>query len=205
MNNITSRTLERRVFTSFLRDGSIEAFTGIFLLQLGLPILFSRSGHGDLQSALLAMVVALLLLTAVFVFRRFVVVPRLGDVKFLPERRRRLSRLIFVPTITLIASAVVGFALSRSPTTGSAFIGLVPYVLTTVIVFSAAAYFLDMGRLYLYAAIVGLTMPVGKYLETVIVSRDTLPATVLFVAFVFFGIATVFAIAFLRKYRTQGE
>jgi hypothetical protein len=58
-----------------------------------------------------------------------------------------------------------------------------------------------MRRLYVYGTIVGLIVPLGKYLETVIVSRDTLPATVLFTACVFFGIATVFFIAFLREYR----
>ncbi len=41
------KQIERRVFTSFFQAGFIEAFTGIILLQLGLPALFSRSGFGD--------------------------------------------------------------------------------------------------------------------------------------------------------------
>jgi len=108
MDTSDQKQIERRVFTSFFQAGFIEAFTGIFLLQLGLPALFSRSGFGALESALLALPIALILLIAVFLVRRFVVIPRLGHVKFLPERRRRLSKLIIVPIVTLIAGAIVG-------------------------------------------------------------------------------------------------
>jgi hypothetical protein len=200
MDTSDQKQIERRVFTSFFQAGFIEAFTGIFLLQLGLPALFSRSGFGDWESALLALPIALILLIAVFVVRRFVIVPRLGHVKFLPERRRRLSKLVLVPVLTLIAGAVVGYIFSENASLRHAFIGQIPFALIPIIVFSAAAYFLDMKRLYVYGAIVGLVFPLGKYMETAIVSRSTLPATILFTAFVFLGIAIVFLVAFLRKY-----
>ena len=195
------RGIERKVFTSFFQDGSLEAYTGIFLLQLGLPVLFSRSGYGDLQSALITLPIALVLLAVAFLVRRFVVVPRLGRVKFLPERRRKLSRLILVPTAALLAAAIVGYVFAENPSMGHGLIGLLPFSLPPILVFGAAAYFLDMRRLYVYGTIVGFVVPLGKYLETVIVSRDTLPATVLFTACVFFGVATVLFIAFLREYR----
>jgi hypothetical protein len=200
MDTSDQKQIERRVFTSFFQAGFIEAFTGIFLLQLGLPALFSRSGFGDLESALLALPIALILLIAVFLVRRFVVIPRLGHVKFLPERRRRLSKLIIVPIVTLIAGAIVGYIFSENASLRHAFVGQIPFSLIPIIVFGAAAYFLDMKRLYVYGAIVGLVFPLGKYLETVIVSRNTLPATILFTAFVFLCIATVFLIAFVREY-----
>jgi len=194
------KKIERRVFTSFIQGGFIEAFTGIFLLQLGLPALFSRSGFGDWQSALLTLPIALILLIAVFLVRRFVVIPRLGRVKFLPERRRRLSKLIIVPILTLIAGAIVGYIFTENASLRHIFVGQIPFIVIPIIVFGAAAYFLDMKRLYVYGAVVGLVFPLGKYLETVIVSRNTLPATILFAAFVFLGMATVFLVSFLRKY-----
>ena len=205
MDTSDQEKIERRVFTSFFQAGFIEAFTGIFLLQLGFPALFSRSGFGDWESALLTLPIALILLTAVFLVRRFVVIPRLGHVKFLPERRRRLSKLVIVPVLTLIAGAVVGFIFTENAPLRYIFVGQIPFILIPIIVFSAAAYFLDMKRLYVYGAIVGLVFPLGKYLETVIVSRDTLPATILFTAFVFLGMATVFLVAFLRKYHEIGR
>ena len=195
---------ERRVFTSFFQDGFVEAFTGIFLLQLAIPVFFSRSGFGDLQSALIALPIALILLAVVFLVRKFVVTPRLGRVKFTPERRRRLSKLIIVPVLTLIAGVTVGYIFSENDSMRNSFIGQIPFILVPIIVFGAAAYFLDMKRLYIYGAIVGLIMPLAKYLETVIVSRDILPGTLLFTAFVFFGIAIVFFVAFLRKYHMTG-
>ena len=85
MDTSDQEKIERRVFTSFFQGGIIEAFTGIILLQLGLPALFSRSGFGDWQSALLTLPIALILLIAVFLVRRFVVTPRVGRVKFYPK------------------------------------------------------------------------------------------------------------------------
>ncbi len=204
MDNSDEKQIERRVFASFFQAGFIEAFTGIFLLQLGLPALFSRSGFGDLESALLALPIALILLVVVFIIRRFVVIPRLGHVKFLPERRRRLSKLMIVPILTLIAGAIVGYIFAENAPLRHVFVGQITFILIPIIVFSAAAYFLDMKRLYVYGAIAGLIFPLGKYLETLIVSRSTLPAVILFAAFGFLGIATVFLVAFLRKYRTPG-
>jgi len=201
MDTSNQEKIERRVFTSFFQAGFIEAFTGIFLVQLGLPTLFSRSGFGDLESALLALPIALILLIAVLLVRRFVVIPRLGRVKFLPERRRKLSKLIIVPILTLIAGAIVGYIFWENASLRHIFVGQIPFSLIPIIVFGAAAYSLDMKRLYVYGAIVGLVFPLGKYLETVIVSRNTLPATILFTGFIFLGIATVFFVAFLRKYQ----
>jgi len=200
MDTSDQKNLEHRVFTSFFQGGIIEAFTGIILLQLGLSALFSRSGFGDWQSALLTLPIALILLIVVFLVRRFVIIPRLGRVKFLPERRRKLSKLIIVPILTLIAGAIVGYIFWENTSLRHISVGLIPFSLVSIIVFSAAAYFLDMKRLYVYGAIVGLVFPLGKYLETVIVSRNILPATILFTAFVFLSIAIVFLVAFLRKY-----
>jgi hypothetical protein len=200
MDTSNQKEIERRVFTSFFQGGLIEAFTGIILLQLGVPALFSRSGFGDWESALFTLPIALILLIAVFLIRRFVVIPRLGHVKFLPERRRRVSKLIIVPILTLIAGAIVGYIFAENDSLRHIFVAQIPFILVPIIVFSAAAYFLNMKRLYVYGAIVGLVFPLGKYLETVIVSRNTLPATILFTAFVFLGMATVFLVAFLRKY-----
>jgi len=200
MDTLNEKKIERRVFTSFFQDGFIEAFTGIFLLQLGLPAVFSRSGFGDLQSALITLPIALILLIVVFLVRKFVVTPRLGRVKFLPERRRRVSKLIIVPILTLTAGAIVGYIFMENASLRNIFIGQIPFSLAPIIVFGAAAYFLDMKRLYVYGVIVGLVFPLGKYIETIIISRNTLPATILFTAFVFLGMATVVFVAFLRKY-----
>jgi hypothetical protein len=200
MDNSDQKQIERTVFTSFFQAGIMEAFTGIFLLQLGLPALFSRSGFGDLESALLALPIALILLVVVFLVRRFVIVPRLGHVKFLPERRRRISKLIIVPILTLVAGAIAGHIFAENPSLRHIFAAQIPFILMPIIVFGAAAYFLDMKRLYVYGAIVGLAFPLGKYLETVIGYRNTLPATILLAAFVFLSIAIAFLVAFLRKY-----
>lgn len=197
------KKIERMVFTSFFQDGSIEAFTGVILIQLGFPALFSRSGFGDMESALFTLPIIIILLIVLFLVRKYVVRPRLGRVKFLPDRRRKLSRFIIIPIITLAAGAIVGYLYSENASLRSIFIGQIPFSFLPIIIFGAAAYFLNMKRLYIYGVIIGSIVPLAKYLETVVVSRITLPATILFTAFIFFCIATVFFLAFLRKYRVS--
>jgi hypothetical protein len=201
MDTSDQKNLERRVFTSFFQAGFIEAFTGIILLQLGIPALFSRSGFGDWESALLTLPIALTLLIVVSLVRRYAVIPRLGRVKFLPERRRRVSRLIIVPTLALIAGAIVSYIFTEHASPRNILVGQMPFRLISIIVFGAAAYFLDMKRLYVYGTIVGLVFPLGKYLETIIVSRNTLPATILLIGSVFLGVAIGLLVVFLRRYQ----
>ena len=199
------KKIERTVFTSYFQNGFIEAFMCIFLLQLGLPVLFSRSGFGDLQSALIVLPIALALLVVVFLIRKFIIIPRLGRVTFLPERRRRLSILVIIPILTLIVNAIVIYFIFENDSMRNIFVSQIPFSLSPIIVFCAAAYFLDMKRLYIYGAIVGVIIPLSKILETVLISRDILPGIILFTAFIFFCMATVFFIAFLKKYHVTRD
>jgi hypothetical protein len=66
---------------------------------------------------------------------------------------------MIVPILTLIAGAIVGYIFAENASPRPVFIGLIPFSLVTIIVFGAAAYFLDMKRLYVYGAIVGLVSP----------------------------------------------
>jgi len=197
------KNIERRVFTSFLKDGSLEAFTGIFLLVLGLSVLLSRYAFGDLQSAAIALASALILLAVIFLIRKFVVIPRLGRVKFLAERRRKVSKLMIIPTIALIAGIIVSFIFADNTSTGHIIVSQIPISLSPLILFTAAAYFLDIKRLYIYAVIVAAIMPLGKYFETILVSRATLPGIMLATAIISFFISAVIFVTFLRKYPVE--
>ncbi len=200
MNNTTSRKLERSVFTSFFQDGSIEAVTGLILLEIGLIILLSRYAASDLLSGVMVLPAAFLVLGAIVVLRRYKVIPRLGSVKFTQERRRRLSKFAVIPIFVLIAGVLLSLTGVREAEEGRAWVTLLPVSLTPLFVFSIAAYYLDMKRLYIYGSIVGLILPLGKYLETVIVSAVVLPALCLGMA-VLFLIAAGFVFAtFLRRY-----
>ncbi|MBN2076717.1 MAG: hypothetical protein JW762_14305 [Dehalococcoidales bacterium] len=199
------KKIERTVFTSYFQNGFIEAFMCIFLLELGLPVLFSRSGFGDLQSALIVLPIALALLVVVFLIRKFIIIPRLGHVTFLPERRRRLSILVIIPILTLTANAIVSYFIFENDSMRNIFVSQIPFSLSPIIVFCAAAYFLDMKRLYIYGAIVGVIIPLSKIIETVLIFRDILPGIILFTAFIFFCMATVFFIAFLKKYHVTRD
>lgn len=205
MDNRYIKATERSVFTSGFRDGSLEAATGIMLLQLRLAVLLSRAGHGDLQSAVIALAAGLGLLGAVFTVRRLVVGPLLGRAKFLPQRRRQLSRFAVIPTIALISSALLTALLARDASPAALVLGGVIVSFTPIAMFTAAAYFLSMNRLYLYGALVGLVLPLGKYLELVSASRLALPATLLTAAGIFLAVAVALLAAFVRAHSRRQE
>lgn len=191
--------IERRVFTSFLLDGSLEAFAGIFLLITGLAILLSRYSFGDLPSGLIALAIVLVLIAVVFLIRKFVVIPRLGSVKFLPQRRRKLSKLIIIPSAVLIAGIIISLVFLDNPDNKQVVLAQLPIFISPLVLFSVAAYFLDMKRLYLYSVLIAVILPLGKYLETIIVSPSVLPVLTLVAAGIFFIVSICLFISFLRK------
>jgi len=146
---------------------------------------------------------ALILLAVIFLIRKFVVMPRLGRVKFIAERRRKMSKLVIIPTIALIAGIIVSFIFADNTSTGHIIVSQIPISLSPLILFTAAAYFLDIKRLYIYAVIVAAIMPLGKYFETILVSRATLPGIMLATAIISFFISAVIFVTFLRKYPVE--
>ncbi len=193
------KEIERRIFTSFLLDGSLEAFTGIFLLITGLSILLSRYSFGDLQSGLIALAIALVLIATVFIIRKLVVIPRLGSVKFLPQRRRKLSKLIIIPSAFLIAGIIISLVFLDNPDNKQVVLAQLPIFISPLVLFSAAAYYLDMKRLYLYSVLIALIIPMGKFLETIIISPSVLPVITLGAAGIFFIVAICIFLSFFRK------
>jgi len=62
-----------------------------------------------------------------------------------------------------------------------------------------------MPRLHVYGALVGLIFPLSKYLETIFVSRSTLPVTMLVLAGLFLAAGLALFLIFLRTHPTRKE
>jgi hypothetical protein len=155
---------ERQVFRTTFADGLWDVMLGCFVLLFALAPLLSVS-LGDFWSSVVFLPFWGLVALAVWLARRYVVAPRLGVVKFGPERKARLLQLNLVMLIVNAAALVLGIvAALRSPISGRAVTMVLG--LLFLISFSIAAYLLDFRRLYIYGLLIWLSPLAGEWLYT---------------------------------------
>lgn len=144
---------ERRAWTLYFADGLWDIFFGSLFLAGGLRTLT------DSLWAYLLLVAGLLL----FIFgRKMITLPRLGEIKFGRQRKKRkiilliLIMVALVSTLAVLLLPVLGIA-TPGPTAGWFFVILVPLILAFV------AYYLDFNRLYGYAVLVAIFMLITEF------------------------------------------
>jgi MFS family permease len=144
-------------------DGLWDFFLGCFVLMFAVAPLLS-GGLGDFWSSAVFLPFWALVYLAVRLLRKRVVAPRLGTVKFGRARKTKLRKFSVVMLAVNVVALILGFVAASNVgrISGQAvtpFFGLV-----FLAGFSAAAYFLDFPRLYLYGFLMGLSPLVGEWL-----------------------------------------
>lgn len=94
--NLDLKAIERKAFRSFHQDGLWDIYLGGLLLVLSLFFAIPESGEGELTY----MGLALLGVAIVFAFfqlgKKYITAPRMGQVKFGPERQKRKMTLAWI-------------------------------------------------------------------------------------------------------------
>jgi hypothetical protein len=210
---IDLKELERKAFRSTFQDGLWDIFLGLLLLHMGGGTLLGGSGMSPLWSIVVLTGFVVVVLLGFWAGKKFLTTPRLGSVKFGEQRKSRLKRVRLV----LFASVLLGVLMflwglgARSDR--------LPYLLAEIpipayvwavqclVVFSVAAYFMDVTRFYLYAVLYALPFPLG-----ILLARNTdLPGSVGMA--ITFGLAggvmvlwgAVLFVRFLRRYPVPAE
>ena len=98
-NNIDLKEIEKKAFTSYFHDGMWDLYGGLILLGFGITML---TGWDYLMFAVVVIAMVPLLI------RKRIVIPRLGIVKFSPERQARTKKSILAAMITLTFTALLG-------------------------------------------------------------------------------------------------
>lgn len=140
------RTVERRAWTLYFEDGLWDIFFGLLFLAGGL-----RSLTGSLWYYLL--VIAGIL--ALFLGKRWLTLPRLGLIKFGPQRKARtkIVRIVIIGAV-IITAVVFILAITGANLPGTAVGWLFVFMLPGV--FLLMAYMMDFKRLYLYTVLVAI-------------------------------------------------
>jgi len=162
--HISLKDAERRVFQTTFADGLWDVFLGCwFPLQLAIAPLLSVS-MGDFWSSAAFIPLWGVVYLVIWLVRKKVVKPRIGRVEFGAARKSKLKKLsaalLIVNVIAFIFGLIAALRFRSLPAGGP------PIVLglTLLIGFSAAAYFLDFPRLYIYGLLGALAPLVGEWL-----------------------------------------
>jgi len=163
------KELERRAWRSFFDDGLWDIYLGLLLALMGISGLLDRSGLTEgagmsIYIGLLAVVMA-----AFWAAKRFITVPRIGQVKFGRERKVRRIKTALVLFASVVFGLVVMLLASRARQDGSleifgsAFLPVV-WAINMLVVFGAMGYFLDFERLYFIGLMYAITIPLNEIL-----------------------------------------
>jgi hypothetical protein len=184
------KAVERRAWTLTFQDGLWDIFFGLLFLGGGL-----RSLTDNLWFYLLVAAGVLILILG----KRWITLPRLGQINFSPERKARQNVVRVVALVVLLFTAVIfvlavsGADLSGVPV-GWIFVILVP------VVFLLMAYKLDMKRLYGYTILVAIFM-----IATELLDNPAAAWAQIFAGLIPLAVGTVLLVRFLRRYPVVDE
>ncbi len=202
MNQINLIELERKAFRSTFQDGLWDIYFGLIIISMSIFLFRPATGYSPLNILLMlaSMIVAYILF---WVGKRFITLPRMGQVKFGEKRARRKKTMILILGGVVLIQAtflVIQFVGWRNPefgaklnaflqeknamdlaiaTIGSLFVG--PSMILI-------AYFMDFPRGYFIAVMMALAVFFVIYLNQpiypiIIGILIAVPGVVLFLRF----------------------
>jgi len=200
--NLDLKAIERKAFRSVHQDGLWDIYLGGLLLVLSLFFAIPESGEGELTYMGLALLGVLIVFAFFQLGKKYITVPRMGQVKFGPERQKRKMTLAWIMgafvLVTLglnlytlyvwnASSSAHPVDLNLAPSMGRAVVSsiaaLIAGISTMVI-----SYFKEFTRGYYIALLMGLGFFFTLLLDTTIpmIVAGTLillPGLVIFVTF----------------------
>lgn len=204
---IDLKDLERKAWTAYFDDGILDITAGLFVLAFGIGMTTKYS-----TLTVLSWMVIFFFAAA----KKSITLPKVGLVKFSPERERRIKReqLFYVVffTVTALIGLIFFIALASGiPSSVKTIIGelaLVSYVLIIAAALCFVAYWKQIPRFYVYGGLTIVAVVAGLFINMPEVHQLTI------VRYQFLVTGTVILLAgfvvlarFLRKYpnREGGE
>lgn len=159
------KELERKAWTAYFDDGLLDITVGLFVLAFGIGM----TTRYTYLTALSWMVI--------FFFaaaKKAITLPRVGLVKFSPEREKRMknetSFFVIFFSITALVGLVFFIAIAMgTPQSVKTLLGklaLVAYELIIAMAICLVAYWKQIRRFYAYAAILLAVLLVGHFMGT---------------------------------------
>jgi MFS family permease len=210
------KTAERKAFQlSTSQDGLYDIFIGAYIVLQSAEPWLDENGLRTPWNVILVLALGLLILLGVLLVKKFIVAPRIGRVRYGPERKQRIKRLaIGMVIIFLLTLALFGMTVSAIYFREPIFSGPVEWSFPLDIVHTAAAIFIfaifsligymnDYVRLYFYGFLFGLGYIVSTTLQDITGNSFYWPWAVAGLIAVVTGL--MLFVRFLRDYPLQSE
>jgi MFS family permease len=197
------KEIERKAFRSTYEDGLWDIDYGLIVVGMSLFLYHPETGYSPKNIILSTLIIAL----AYFVFwagKKFITVPRMGEVRFGPERKHKAKRLaIILGVFVLFQSALVGLTalgwLSNTLPNYDSGLLVVALIGSSIVGTSmiVVAYFSDFPRGYYIAILMALAVFLMIY------TNEPIYAVVIGLLIIIPGL--VLFVRFLKKYPRRDE
>jgi hypothetical protein len=170
-NDLDLKVLERKAWRSAFQDGLWDIYLGLILVAFAVSAWLDKQPiKDDLQMGIYigVMVFGMVVL---YVGKRFITIPRMGTVKFGASRQKRRKVVQLVLFISLLVGLLLWWlsasALGRDGGMPTKWMFPAFWVLNTLFVFGAGAYFLNYERLYVIGFFYALSLPLDVFVKQV--------------------------------------
>ena len=197
-NEIDLKKIERKAWTSYFHDGLWDIYGGFILLGLGLTMVTDQDWW------LGVMILGMLPLWA----KKRITYPRMGYVKFSPQREAKTKKSILTAGIVLSGTALLGVIMFLLVSTNSlpqwldawlADYFLVLFGAMIAAIVGLGAYVVGVTRYYAYAMLVLIAFAASQFFNT----SAGLPVTIAAGVILLSGLVVLSR--FLRKYPMPKE
>ncbi|MCK4646133.1 MAG: hypothetical protein KAU46_07760 [Candidatus Aminicenantes bacterium] len=173
MEQLNIKALEKKAYRSFFKDGIYDLFIGLILLSFGLPMILNEFGWIDYETISMPLLIPLILNVGALLFlifgKKYITTPRLGIAHFGKTRKRNMRHVKLILIISALMGGILFFLIlfKALPVGGKTGIPLpiLIFGIQSLLVFSLMAYFMDFTRLYLYAFLFAISMPLTIWLK----------------------------------------
>jgi len=180
IQKMSLKEAERKAFQlSTSQDGLYDIFIGTYIVLMSATPWLDENGMRTPWNVILTMTLGMLILLGVTLIKKYLVAPRIGQVRYGIKRKQRLKRLAFgMAIIFLLTVALFGMTVSAIYFREPIFNGSSEWSLPLDIVHTAAGVFIfaifsvigymnDYPRLYFYGFLFGLGYVVSTTLQDI--------------------------------------
>jgi hypothetical protein len=215
-HSMSLKEAERKAYRlSTSQDGLYDIFIGAYIALLSITPWLDENGLRSPWNVFLALVLGLLIFLGVLLIKKFVVAPRIGQVRYGSERKKRLQRLLIGMTVIfLLTVGLFGMTLRAIYFGEPIFNGSIGWSLQLDMVhtfagififalFSVIGYMLDYVRLCFYGFLFGFGYVVSTALQDITGNPFYWPWAISGLVAVILGL--IIFLRFLRAYPLPQE
>jgi hypothetical protein len=155
-NGLDLKELESKAFRSTFQDGFLDIAIGLILLGTSLSITLTDMGTSDAYR--ISLYVPLMLSGSVLMVlgKRFITVPRMGQVTFGHERLLKIAKLHALIVVSVLVTVVFLGLIIGGLDVGE-YTGDIAIAFLIISIFYGISYYLDLPRMSLYGVFLALS------------------------------------------------